>query len=877
MTVHLQAPVDLPTLAAALEAAYRDHRTTPAIHTPSEVWSYEDLAENAHAVAAAIHATARQSPAVHAAGGTPGRAPVVAVVLERSPEFVATVLGVLAAGAAYLPLDPAAPDAYLHQVLGEARPALVITSPARARRLQAATDAPVRTYPDLISRPGLRPEPGPGPGSEAAPSNPAYVIHTSGSTGTPKGVVVPHAALLNSTAARTDRYGAAGRVLLLHSPAFDLTTGILFWTLLTGGTLIIDPARLADVAATVDLVHRHGVTHLIYPASLYGVLLDRAADRPLTTLQAVGIGSERWSPALIGRHAAVLPGASLVNEYGPTEATVCSSYGLLYDAATGEQAPMSIGRPVRNTGYLILDPDGHPSTAPGTGTGELGVTGANLALGYLDQPELTRQRFVTIGADRVYRTGDIVEQDPDGNFVFLHRADRQIQVGGHRVEPGHVETVLMSHPAVLQAHVTTRVPRSPDTESTVLTAYVVPRPGTGSQRAVDGQPATAPDGAGSFADDCDSYLRDRLPAYLVPSTYVVLADLPRTPAGKIDSGALPDPAGRAAEPDPGDGTGGGTYPLQQHLASLAADILGLAHIPADRSLPALGANSLALIRLAAAITTNLGVDVAISALFTARTITQIADLVRDAAPAAELLPPADTTAPGARIPLSGQQQQIWVLSQLAPDALAYNTQFSLELDGPLDVDALQEALTRIVARHEILRTTFHDDPGGGAGGAVQIVHDPWPGARRGRGPHRGSTNRPATRNSPTGCGPRSPPGSTWGGCRWSAGTCSASHRRGGGCCRSSITSRTTGGRRSCSWASCGTPTPRSSPAASRRCQTCSRSTGTSPPGTGPGAAPPPSPARSATGRHTWRAARPTGRRSPRTGPGRRPGPSAGTG
>jgi amino acid adenylation domain-containing protein len=676
------AAVDAPTLDVALEAAYRDHASAPAVIAPSGTWTYDDLHAHAQTIAAGVRA---------AAVFTPQRPPVVATVLDRSPEFVATVLGILAAGAVYLPLDPDAPDSYLGQVFAEARPGLVITAPDRAGRLRAVTSAPVLAYPDLIGQPGN----GPGAGG-VAPSDPAYVIYTSGSTGTPKGVLVSHTALLNSTAARVDRYGPAGRVLLLHSPAFDVATGVLFWTLLTGGTLIVGPARLADVAATVALIHRHQVTHLIYPASLYGVFLDRAAAAPPTCLTAVGIGSERWSPVLIGRHAALLPGVSLVNEYGPTEACVCSSYALLYDADTGEQAPMSIGRPVRDTGYLLLDGDGQPTD----GSGELAITGANLALGYLERPELTAQRFVTIGAERAYRTGDLVEQDADGNFVFLERADRQLQIGGHRVEPGHVETVLMGHPAVLQVHVTTRIAPG-GAGSAALTAYVVPLPGT--------EP---------LGDAYDRYLRDRLPAYLLPTRYVVLPDLPRTPSGKIDHDALPDPSVAV------EASTEAVDLLQERLAATAAGILGVPQLGPGSSLRAVGADSLSLIRLAAMIATEHGVDVPISALFSAATIAQVADLVRGAAPAARMLPTATAAVAGSGVgyPLSGQQRQIWVLTRLAPHALAYSTQFSLLLDGPVDVAALEQALTEIVGRHEILRTTFHDGPDG----PVQVVHDPWP-------------------------------------------------------------------------------------------------------------------------------------------------------
>ncbi|WP_033345439.1 non-ribosomal peptide synthetase [Catenuloplanes japonicus] len=687
MTPSLPALTDAPpTLGAALNTAFARYRTAAAIVAGTTTWTYEDLAARVRAVAAGV------------AAHTDGQAPIVAVVLERSPEFVATVLGVLDAGAVYLPLDPDAPDAYLRQVFEAARPGLVITSPGRAAQLTATTSAPVRTVPGLVTPPATARA-----ATAPEPSSPAYLIYTSGSTGTPKGVLVPHTALLHSTVGRTDRYGPAGRVPLLHSPAFDLTTGVIFWVLLTGGTLVVNPAPLADVAATLDLIHQHDITHLIYPASLYGVLLDRAADRPPVTLRAVGIGSERWSPVLIDRHATVLPGTALINEYGPTEACVCSSYALVYNPtnpSTRRKLPLSLGQPVRGTRYLVLDGAGNPA---GT-SGELAITGANLALGYLGQPELTSARFVTIGGERAYLTGDLVTYDRDGHPVFLERADRQVQVGGHRVEPGHVETVLLGHPAIRQAHVTAR-PGPANTGSATLIAYVVPIPGTG-----------IPDG--SRGEVWDDYLRERLPAYLIPRAYVVLDDLPRTPAGKIDSSRLPHPGEDRLAPGPDDLSD----PLLRYLTETTAGILGVDHVGAHQPLAALGASSLALIRLAAALAADHGVDVPISALFTATTLTGIAGLVRDARPVTRRLLPRPGDAIGKAFPLSGQQEQIWVLTQLAPHARAYNTQFSLHLHGPLDIDALQAALSLIVDRHEILRTTFHDHPDG----PVQVVHAPWP-------------------------------------------------------------------------------------------------------------------------------------------------------
>ncbi|MEV4826833.1 amino acid adenylation domain-containing protein [Micromonospora sp. NPDC049257] len=711
MTVRHTPALAATTLTEALEATYRDNELTPAVVTPTGTWTYRDLAARAHGVAAAVRTA---TPAA-------GQSPIVAVVLDRSPDLVATVMGVAAAGAVYLPLDPGTPDTYLGQIFDESRPSMVVTSSERAQRLRGLTRAPVVTPLDLTSSAagdaaGITGHPPEKQVStaEVAPRDPAYVIYTSGSTGRPKGVVVSGEALLNATAARVDRYGPAGRVPLLHSPAFDLTTGVLFWTILSGGTLVIAPGGLADVAATVALIHRHDITHLIYPASLYGAFLDRAAHRPPASLVAVGIGSERWSPVLIERHARVLPAVSLVNEYGPTEATVCSSYALLYDGPHARSAPMSIGRPVRNTGYLLLDSDRNLAT----GAGELAITGTNLALGYLNNPGLTAQRFVTLASgERAYLTGDLAERDPAGDFVFLGRADRQIQVGGHRVEPGHIETVLMGHPGVMQAHVTGR-PGGDGTGSSTLVAYLVPHPDPNRSTPTASSPVPARGGEGQMAGDCDQYLRDRVPAYLVPSAYVVLPELPRTPAGKIDEAELPNPTVATAAAAP-------TDPLHQALVRAAADILGVATVPVDQPLTSLGASSLVLIRLAAVIAHDHGVDVPISALFGASAIHQIAELVRAGTPSGRpVLRPAagePETVYGSVWPLSGQQRQIWVLTQMAPDALAYSTQFSLRMSGPVDVDALQAALSHVVARHEILRTTFHDGPDG----PVQVVREPW--------------------------------------------------------------------------------------------------------------------------------------------------------
>ncbi|MFJ1767893.1 amino acid adenylation domain-containing protein [Amycolatopsis sp. NPDC088138] len=622
--------------------------------------------------------------------GHVGGAPLVMIVVEPSAELTCALLATVAAGAAYLPVDVATPDGYLRTIVEDARPDLVVTSAERAAEL-GGLGVPVLTVDSLAkSVTGDFAQP-----RRLGPDDPAYVIYTSGSTGRPKGVVVGHGAMLNSTAARCAAYGVPTRMPLVHSIAFDLASGVVFWALLAGGTLIISRSPLSDVANTLDLIRRHAVTHLVYAASLYAPFLDRAALDPPASLEHIMIGSERWSSVLIGRHAELLPGASLYNEYGPSEACVWSSYARVYDSATGEPAPLTLGKPILNTGYRVLTESGEPVVAGGRG--ELLISGRNLALGYLHRPELTAERFVRqAGGERAYRTGDVVEVTRDGEHVFAGRIDRQLKVQGNRIEAGHVETLLMSHPDVQQAHV---VSRNDTGLGSTLVSYLVLRDGSAGGEA----PA-----------DLDSHLRSRAPAYLVPATHVVLPRLPRTLNGKIDEGRLPvpGPAVVAGGVEPADA-------LETALAAQVSEILGV-EVGVETALGSVGANSLAFVRMSAAITRAHGVDIPMSSLFDRPTIRAFAEEVRSARrtdrPA---LVPRDRHE--AASPLSAQQHQIWFLHHLSPDALAYNTQFTLRLTGELEPPVLERALSAIVERHEILRTTFHDGPDG----PVQVVHAPW--------------------------------------------------------------------------------------------------------------------------------------------------------
>ncbi|WP_280404554.1 non-ribosomal peptide synthetase [Nocardia brasiliensis] len=668
-----------PNLGAAFAAATQRHGDRIAVMCGTESWTYSEFAE----------LTVTLSRGLTALAGPDRDQGMVAVLLDRSMEFAATVIATVTAGMTYVPIDPQAPPRYIADLLDQIRPAVVV---ATGQRIPGSADAAHWVSVAQLSATASTQ-------SSTAPNvkDPAYVIFTSGSTGSPKGVVLSHRSMLNSTQARMLAYGRPERIPLLHSPGFDVASGVVFYALLCGGTLVVNPAPMADVAATVELVRREGITHLVYAASLYPVFLERVSTDPPPALTAVMIGSERWSEVLIGRHARFLGQACLYNEYGPTEACVWSSYAQVYHADTGSRSPLTIGEPLLGTGYHLLDADGSVvEPAPGV-VGELAITGPNIAVGYLARPELTAERFIELpDGTPAFRTGDLVEYTESGQYVFRGRGDRQVKIGGNRIELGHIETALMTHPGVEQAHVCVREDLGADI---TLVAYLVPTCG------------------GTVAlEAAREHVAARLPLYMIPTAWASLAVLPRTINGKIDERALPHPGPRppAAGLAPVD-------PVEQALVAMLADVAGVPEVPVTADLGELGLGSLAYVRLSAAISQRFDVEIPMSVLFAVADVREIAARVREAVPTGwPALVVTDRALDAA--PLSAQQRQIWILHHLAPDALAYTTQCTLELTGEVDVVALERALTRVVGRHEIMATTFHEGPQG----PVQRVHAPWP-------------------------------------------------------------------------------------------------------------------------------------------------------
>ncbi|UJW30267.1 non-ribosomal peptide synthase/polyketide synthase [Saccharothrix sp. AJ9571] len=626
---------------------------------------YRELTAAAHRVAGRLHAL----------GVRPGV--VVGVHIDRGPELVAVLLGVLRAGGAYTLLDPAFPAARLRAALAEGGAPLVVT--ADALGLPGGVQV---LAPDVLLAPGA-PEPGPYPDAEA----PACVLFTSGSTGTPKGVLAPHRALVATYLGQSYADFGPGEVFLQNSAvSWDAFALELFGALLTGGTCVLPPGGRTEPDVLADLAAAHGVTMLQLSASLFNLVLDEYPGVFAGLRRAITAG-ESASVTHVSRAVQEYPQLAVVNGYGPAESLgLTTAYTASTELAGATTVP--IGGPVANKRVHVLD-EALRLVPPGV-VGELYVAGAGLAKGYVNRAALSAERFVAnpYGApgERMYRTGDLarwrVRPDGSGVLEFAGRADDQVKIRGFRVEPGEVEAVLAQHPGVAQVAVVVREDRPGDKR---LVAYVVQRPGTDPARSLR------------------RYVEDRLPAHLVPAATVLLDALPLTPNGKLDRRALPapeiaaDPAGRAPR-----------TPREEILCGLFAEVLDLpphARPGIDDDFFALGGHSLLATRLISRVRTALGVELPIRVLFRRPTVAGLAEELTDVV-AADRRPALDPVERPAELPLSFAQQRLWFLDRLDGPSPTYNAPYALRLRGELDAAALAAALSDVVGRHEVLRTVF---------------------------------------------------------------------------------------------------------------------------------------------------------------------------
>ncbi|MFI7388119.1 amino acid adenylation domain-containing protein [Streptomyces sp. NPDC049813] len=535
-----------------------------------------------------------------------GPGDVVAVHLDRGPDLVAALLGVLKTGACYTLLDTAFPAERLRTVLDRTGIRTVVGTAASAEVLD-------RPCVDLAAVPAT---PVPPPRTAVRPEDPAVVMFTSGSTGAPKGVVSSHAAISTTlTGQDYAPFGPGERWLQSAPVSWDAFGTQVFGPLLHGGTCVLYPGTHIDPAVVAALVVEHEVTVFDASASLFNHVLDECPV-VFATVRCAMTGGEPASTAHAAHALRAFPAVRLVNGYGPVESTGFSTAHVV-TAADGPRIP--IGRPLPGKAAHVLDACLRP--VPPGGTGELYLTGSGLALGYLGAAAATAERFVADPSGppgtRMYRTGDVVRWRPDHTLDYLGRADAQVKVRGFRVEPGEIEAALATHPQVARCAVTVREDRPGDKR---LVAY-------------------AACGAGTVPEPAElrAHLAARLPDHLVPAVVVTLDSLPYTANGKLDRGALPAPAYRQ---DHGSAPRG---PHEAALCRLFGEVLGTAGpVGADAGFFDLGGHSLLAIRLMSRIEAHFGTRIGVQTLFEAPTPAALATRLSE--------PPADRT-PTVLLPL----------------------------------------------------------------------------------------------------------------------------------------------------------------------------------------------------------------------------------
>jgi mycobactin peptide synthetase MbtE len=599
----------------------------------------------------------------------------VAVLLDKSPELVVTALGILKAGAVYLPVDPTYPDDRLAFILQDAVAKLVLREPVTGLAAYPATE-PGRDELVLPLR----------------PNNTAYLIYTSGSTGLPKGVPVPHAPIAEYFVWFGDEYRVdeTDRLLQVASPGFDVSMGEIFGTLICGARLVIPrPDGLRDIGYLTELLRREGITSMHFVPSLLGLFLSLPGVNQWRTLRRVPIGGEPLPGEIADKFHATFD-ALLYNFYGPTE-TVVNATSYHVEGAQGTRV-VPIGRPKINTQVHLLDDALQP--VPAGVIGEIYIGGTHVAHGYDRRPGLTAERFVAdpfTPGGRLYRSGDLARRNVDGDIEFVGRADEQVKIRGFRIELGEVGAAISVDPSVGQA---------------VVVAADLPHLG----KSLVGY-LTPADGAGGETVDLER-IRARvaaaLPDYMTPAAYVVLDEVPITAHGKIDRAALPEPqiAAKAQYRDPATVT-------ERRIAALFSGLLGHDRVGVDDSFFDLGGHSLVATKLVTAIRSECGVELGIRDVFELATVGLLAERVDQlrSGGRAQSRPKLIATAHDEPLPLSASQLRSWFAYRVDGPSPVNNIPFAAKLSGPWDVDALIAAVGDVVARHEILRTTYIDADG----------------------------------------------------------------------------------------------------------------------------------------------------------------------
>jgi len=637
----------------------------PALLLGDQVITYAELNGKANALARRL----REQYSI-------GVESMVGVMFDRSESMIVAVLGILKAGGAFVPIDSTYPASRIRDILNDTALPLLLTQSDKMARWFDFTGQILFLDQEL---PGWQPEPDHHPPA-IAPHHLAYVIYTSGSTGQPKGVLLEHRNLSHYIQWACDYYfndkPETGSFGLYSSLSFDFTLTNIFCPLVRGRSLRIYP-QSQNIQSILEHAFAPGSGVDTLKLTPSHVSLLEFMDVAPSTIRKIIVGGEELTPHHIGVLRNINPSIDIYNEYGPTEATV----GCIVWRVEGDATTVLIGRPITNTRVSILDEDGN--LVPLGTRGEIYIGGDGLARGYHNRPDVTAARFIASSlpdGDRLYRTGDIGRWLPDGQMQCFGRTDSQVKIRGYRVELGEIESVLSGHPQVSAAAV---VLRGDPHGTGRLIAFV----------------KLLSDPSGQTLRE---WLAEILPEYMVPSEIHVLETLPLNANGKIDRPALHVFQPAAIERPSVEPTA-----TQEILLGIWRETFDTPAIAIDDKFFELGGDSLLSVQIVSRIWSAFSFEIAIDDIFDLQTIEAISSLIDSAqktapSPVARVIQSAPRTGP---LPLSFSQQRLWFLSQLEETA-AYNLSSAIRIEGPLLHERIEAALSEIVRRHEILRTTF---------------------------------------------------------------------------------------------------------------------------------------------------------------------------
>jgi amino acid adenylation domain-containing protein len=633
---------------------------------------------------------------------------LVGICLERSLSMTIAILGVLKAGAAYVPLDPSYPNQRITEILEDAGVETILTQQQLETRFEQQSRQLVhldKNWSEIAERSTGKCS------SQVNSENLAYVIYTSGSTGKPKGVAVNHNALVNYTLeiARQFELQKSDRFLQFASIGFDVVVEELFPTWITGATVVLlENNLLISCKEFQQLIEKQQLTVFELPTAYWHQWVSELSshqEKVLSSVRLVLVGGERISPERLKQWQQL--STPLIHVYGLTETTVTSTLYRLNNHIEVLKAgtDLPIGKPVANTEIYLLDSQLQP--VPIGVEGEIYIGGEGLARGYLNRPELTAQRFIPNSfskdaGERLYRTGDKACYLENGDIEYIGRIDHQIKLRGFRIELGEIESTLDRHSAVATSVVILRED-APDNQS--LVAYVTLQP-----EQIEA------------ISSLRSYLEIKLPRYMMPSAFVILESLPLTPNGKVDRKALPVPDSSNLITEEEYLTP--ATPTQEILANIWQEIIGIERIGIQDNFFDLGGHSLIATRVVSQIRQIFNIELSLRSLFEKVTIEDLAQEIETATKSnlglecssiQTILPVPRTE----NISLSYAQQRLWFLAQLEPENPFYNQATALKLTGQLNIPILKQSLEELLKRHEPLRTTFSTNS---AGKTAQIIH-----------------------------------------------------------------------------------------------------------------------------------------------------------